>query len=733
MTHFDKMQRSLGQQAPPPMKLDDEELDFLAIFRIVRRRIGLIVTVGTLVVAFSLPPILSMERSYYGQTRLLMQKPLSRTLTPSAGGPEVLDPETEIQRLLARNVVAGVVRDLGIADRPEFNPALREPSLTDRMIDRLRRLVRGTPASAPSLGDEDPLDLVLPEFYGALGVGQSSPLVIDIGFTSLDPELAGEVPNALVRVYREQREAQMRAEVSDALSWLDARVETERQRLSAALADVQAFRDANGLVSADQRGDLSRTISDLSARKAGLATERAGIETELAAIDRSRRDGTELPPIDTAEMAQLRRDLRERQAGLAKLLETFGENYGVVVDARAAVAETEDAIAGEADRYAQTLRLRYGALDHEEAAIGAALDAARETLGRAGSLAADLAGLQATVDQEQEAVDELEEQRRAVSREGELPATSFEVLTPASVPLGPQGRGKLIYLIFAMIGAGCVAVTVALVREMLDRGLRSGQQLDAVPGANTAGLLPRLSRRAARAPGSVLLTDRGGMFADSLRGIFLSLGQGRAGRMPRSLLVTSTHPGEGKSTIAAALAIELAAEGNRVLLVDADLRHGRVHGLFGQAVAGTGLSDLLAGAAEIADVIRRDEASGVEYITHGSAPRFVPLGTESTIARILEHAQKLDRILIVDGPPTLATTDPALLAGLVEQTLMVVRWSRTQRRALDLAVERLAGASRNELAIVLNAVDPRRHALYGFRDSGLFTGKLKKYYHPGGS
>ena len=193
--------------------------------------------------------------------------------------------------------------------------------------------------------------------------------------------------------------------------------------------------------------------------------------------------------------------------------------------------------------------------------------------------------------------------------------------------------------------------------------------------------------------------------------------------MPRSFLVTSTHPGEGKSLLAASLAVELAAGGHRVLLVDGDLRHGKVHTMFG-ASPEPGLSDVLSCGISVADAIRHDPRTSVDYLPRGSGSSFLPLDGE----QILDHANKLDRIVIFDGPPALATADPALLATLAERTLLVVRWGRTQRRALDLAAERLSMASRGEMAVVVNAVDPRRHALYGFRDSGLFTGKLRKYY-----
>ena len=218
-------------------------------------------------------------------------------------------------------------------------------------------------------------------------------------------------------------------------------------------------------------------------------------------------------------MDGLRRDLLARQAELAKLLETFGENYDGVVDARAQIAEAELATDSEAARYARTLTARRATLGREDAALQSSVETARAGLAEARETDSRLSALQATADKEQALLDDLDRQRQDIAGRGALPASALEVMSPASVPIAPLGKSKILYLAFAMIFAGGAAVTAAFAREMMDRGLRSAEQFDGVPGSVAVGLVPRLSRRDARAPGELLLSERGGMFADSLRGI----------------------------------------------------------------------------------------------------------------------------------------------------------------------------------------------------------------------
>ena len=154
-----------------------------------------------------------------------------------------------------------------------------------------------------------------------------------------------------------------------------------------------------------------------------------------------------------------------------------------------------------------------------------------------------------------------------------------EVLSPATTPVGPVGRGRIFYLLAVSIAAGMIGLTVAVVREILDRSVRSFQQLQNIPGLSEAAMVPVVSGRVA---GSLVgLVDRGheGRFGEALRALVLALKQTNGGSFPSSVLVASPLPGEGKSLIAAALAVEVATSGQRVLLVDGDSVRGRLHRL----------------------------------------------------------------------------------------------------------------------------------------------------------
>jgi uncharacterized protein involved in exopolysaccharide biosynthesis/Mrp family chromosome partitioning ATPase len=726
MTNFEKLSRSLVRQPPPPpVQLRDDELDVLAVFRLIRRRILLILLVGFLLTAAALPSILSMEKVYFAHSRLLIQMPLTTSLAaPPTERLGELDLNTELQRVSARDIAVRVIHEFDLAEREEFNPELRREPLLGRARAAVRGWIVGEELEEP---EGSLMDQVIAEFLARLSVqrsGQSE--VVEIGFLSQDPELAAAVANALVRIYLEERDESLRQRVDAADRWLAGRIAEQRARVSKASLAIKEFRESTGLASRDAQTDAARTISTLTARHAEITTSRAELAATLAGFEAVRGKPEAAEAVDSETMAELQRELQVGTRELAMLLETYGDNFGGVVDARAQVDEIEAAIAGEVERHIQSLRTSAAALEREEQAVLAGLDTARATLRRVEALETEMRGLQRTAEREQKALEELEQQRRALQRQGELPVAEVEVLSPAAVPLYPEGRSRLIYLLAAMVAAGGVALTAAFVREMLDNGVRSPQQLEGIAGIVPAGMVPKLSIRGAPNLPDLVRLQPGGMFADTIRGLVLSLERVGNGNLPGSLTVTSALPGEGKSLIAASIAVELAAAGRRVLLVDGDLRLGKVHGFFG-GNAEPGLADFLCGVRGLDDVTCHDEDTGVDYIPRGSL-RLVPFHEQQNVARLIEHARKADQIVIFDSAPILATTETSVLAGLSERTVLVVRWGRTPRRTVELAVQKLLSATHEEIAVAINMVNPRRHALYGFKDAGLFQPELRKYY-----
>jgi capsular exopolysaccharide synthesis family protein len=263
-----------------------------------------------------------------------------------------------------------------------------------------------------------------------------------------------------------------------------------------------------------------------------------------------------------------------------------------------------------------------------------------------------------------------------------------------------------------------------------DYGFRSADEINAALGARALALVPDLSRRETQGSGAedYILTKPHSAYAEAVQRIRTSLFLADSERPPKTILVTSSVPLEGKSTIAASLARQSAASGLKVILIDADLRRPRLHEVMGFPNE-NGLSEVLTGRANPEVAIKRDEKSGLDFLPAGVGVASPPdLFRSSTMRILLEETAAYYDLVIIDTPPIAAVSDSFTLSSLVDKALYVIRWEQTPRNVALAGIRQLAEAGADIAGIVLSRVDLKRHARYNYADSGYYRGNYQKYY-----
>jgi uncharacterized protein involved in exopolysaccharide biosynthesis/Mrp family chromosome partitioning ATPase len=656
----------------------------------------------------------------------MIHKPLATALsTGDAGGDAPLNVTSETERLLSRNVAERVIRDLRLDERPEFNPALRQASVVDRIRATLRGLVS---TDRPSQPPGETIEPVVQAYYKALSVwrdGQSD--VVEIGFTAGDPELAAAVPNRLITIYLEERRDSIRSSLDTAETWIGQRIAEQQDRARTARDAADTYQQRMGVVpDDDEQSEQIKAIVALSDRQTKIAQDRTDIADTIAALEAARDPSLAAQNKSIPDsIGVMQADLRAQQQDLARLLDIYGNDAPAVVDLRARIDTSRADLGAAIERYLQSLRARLTALDDEDRTVRSALTAAYEQRSRSALAQTELVRLQRIADKEQAALDKLEEQRRGLAGQAMLPGAELEVLSPAAVPLVPQGRSRLFYLIGAFFASVSVAVTAAFVVEMMDRTVRSFDQISTMGRIVPAGFVPHLRRKERRDPSRLFGQTQIGMFDEAIRTVMISLKQANGGKLPHSIAVTSAHSGEGKSLVAGSLAIELAANGTPVLLVDSDIRRGHLDTLFRSGLK-QGLNEFLSGQAALEDVVHH-HPSGIDFIPAGS-PRLQRRVRLTDVAEIIEMARARGQVVIFDSAPVLASADTMHLTALTERTLMVVQWAKTSRRAAEFCLQQLRSARNADIVVAINNVRPKRHAKYNFRDSELYARSLMKYH-----
>ncbi|MBX5156385.1 MULTISPECIES: polysaccharide biosynthesis tyrosine autokinase [unclassified Rhizobium] len=701
-----------------------DNFDLASIYRLVRRRMIMIITITMLLMAPAAIMIFGLKPTYQGWARLIVHQPLATSLdTDDANHSDLLDAKSETERLLSRSIAERVVRELQLDVREEFNPALRETSFIERIRTKVRALFDTKNPTSPL---RDNINAIIPEYFRALGVWHEDKSdVIQISFNSTDPELAAAVPNRVIGIYLDERKESVRGRLDAAEEWIRQRITEQQVRADTSRDAARNYQESMDVVSKeDAQEERIKSFLELTGREGKIEESRVEVEAAISTLETADNASVAAQNIVVPDSIAIKqRDLRGQEQDLARLLETYDGNADAVVELRGEIQESRADLELATKQYLQTMRIKLVALDHEAEAVQSRLVVANEKRIRDALVQTELLRLQKIAEKEQTALDKLENQRRDLAARALLPGAELEVLTPATVPLASQGRGRLSYLVGALLAAISAAITAAFVIEMWDRTVRSFDQISGMARTIPAGLIPRLARR--EHSKTMFTHIPVPMFDEAIRTVVLSLKQSNGGKLPNSIVVTSAHSGDGKSLVARSLAIELAAAAIPVLLVDGDLRRGKLDSFFRSELT-HGLNEFLNGQADFRDIVYH-HPSGIDFIPSGNFSlqrRVRPNG----LAEIIEMAVAAGQVVIFDSAPVLASTDTVHLTALAERTLAIVGWGKTSRRAVEFSLQQMKSSRNSEIVVAINKVNPEKHALYNFSDSELFSKSLMKYY-----
>jgi polysaccharide biosynthesis transport protein len=315
----------------------------------------------------------------------------------------------------------------------------------------------------------------------------------------------------------------------------------------------------------------------------------------------------------------------------------------------------------------------------------------------------------AALDQEQQALltqlGQIVAQQSALSSAQIVGAGGGSIIRPAEVPGSPASPKPLRNLALAIVLGGMLGVGVAFLRDFMDDALRSDEEAMRATGRPVLGHIPRWASTPGSQSRAITLIEPASPASEAFRTLRTNLRFLAVDSPIESLLVTSTLPEEGKTTIAANVAVAAARAGTRVLLVGADLRKPTIHHLFGMSGV-RGLSDVLAQEIPLSEAIRDVGVTNLRVVPGGDIP---PNPTEmlssGRMQEFIAQAAEVADLVIYDGPPLLGLADALELAPRMDAVLLVVDLGTTGRSAVRASADRLAGVGANLAGTVLNRID----------------------------
>lgn len=716
------------------------------------RRIWLVVGVLVVLNGLALIAIAKITPRYTAEASLIIGPRQAQVMDVKSvmagltGDADVI--ESEMQMLRSRRIAREVTAKLELNQRAEFNPdglAGRQPTLRERIVAvvnmRLRELNALLPAALrpvrapqprPEAVERDPLasstDAFLTHLYVA-PKGRSR--VIGVSVESADPTLAAAAANAVTDGYIENQLRSKLDATDHAHKWLDDRVREMREQVINADQAVEAYRQKVGIMQGRTGTLLSEQSSDLGSKIVQAQVDRATAEARLkvaSAALASPRGVLGLPEVQNSpEIQSLRNQesmLLQREAELSR---SFGENYPKVAAVRSQIADVQSRLRQEIDRTANNFREQARTAAMREDQLKRTLASLRQEVGVGLQGEIELRALQHEAEADRALYDRLLARSKETNVESGLQQADAQIISRAEAPELPSFPNPKLILPVFFITSLIVAVLLVFALERLDHGFSTLEQVEAALGVTALGVVPWLHRSALRrrVPEDYVLAQPDSLYSEGVRSLYTSLLLSETQRPPKVVLLTSALPGEGKSTIALSLARLMASCGKRVAMVDCDLRRPSLHKAFG-AEQSPGLTDYLAGRAELEAVLSRDTMSDAFLIAAGTRRQTAPdLFASDAMRKLIAALSKQFDLVVLDSAPVLAISDTRNLARLADKIVFVVRWQMTRRFAAQPALRHMIDAGGNVAGVLLSMVDLRRYAKFG--DRGFNQRQLRLY------
>jgi len=532
-----------------------------------------------------------------------------------------------------------------------------------------------------------------------------------VSFSSPDVAFSKKIVDAWVAHFIQATLDRRYAATAYARQFLESRLGQLRTRIDQAeqqLVDYAAKQgivnlpsEASGSAGGGSTNERSLVAEDLVALNKELATataERIEAQSRLGA-----GGGNVQEALSNTGISQMRSRRAELASQYAEMLEKFDPAYAPAKALRSQIAALDQSIGREETRIRSTLQQTYVAAQKREAALNSRVAELKGGLFDLRRRSTQYNILMREVDTNRQLYDALLQRYKEIGVAGGVGVNNIAVVDPGDVPDKPSSPKMLLNLAFAMLAGLLAGAALAFALEQLEDSLSDPAEVVELLHIPLIGVIPKVANEPLES-----LRDVKSPLSEAYFSVQTSLALTTTHGFPRTLVVTSSRPNEGKSLTSLGLAKALADLGRKVVLIDGDIRSPSVHGMVGANPA-PGLSNVLAGAATAAAVIQESGIANLSIIAAGPQPPSVAAllaraGVQALFATLLEA---FDHV-VVDAPPVMGFADAPLIASQVEGVCFVMEAHGTKKSSARTAIARLRGSETTILGAIVTKFDTKR-------------------------
>ena len=611
--------------------------------------------------------------------------------------------KTQFEILRSRKFAERVVAQLNLVEHPEFR--------VNKYNDRLPFLAQDEKTLA-----KPPLTDVIDKFRRQLTISPiSSTELVKITFKSYYPELAMKVANQVGQTYLQYQDEIHSSTKENTSQWLVDQLEELGMKLEASELALQRFVESEGLVDVNGiSGLVSNEIGALTAANIKAEKERDDLKVTYSFIEQHREHLTRL-----ADLKAINRDasyiqLKNNEGRVNRKLSEISRRYGPKHPKRIAVetelATLKESIAKQINERVQSIEKEYLTTIEKVKVTKQRLASAKTDFIRLSRLKNKFSQLQREVDTNKELYNNYLIRLKETDAMGNYTATFYvRFLDKAIIPKAPFAPRKSLFVIISFILSFITIAIYVVMRELLVDTLNSRRKLETFNEAPVLAVLPKFKQKANKDEDNHLADSR---FTEAIRTLRTSLLFNSEKKAPKVIAVTSSVPNEGKSTVALHLARSYS-EMEKVLLIEADMRHPTVAKNLKLDPFRPGLSNLLAKTHQINECIVRDKHVKLDILTSGISPAnplaFLSMKRFDMLIKVFGNFY--DRI-VIETPPVNAVSDAVIISRLVESVLYVVHGSKTKREQITSGLRMLKQVKAPIEGIVINqseSIDTSRY------------------------
>lgn len=717
------------------MLSSEKEIHLRDYWNIVLRRsrlgvIFFIIVVGvTSVYSFTAKPI------YQGSAQILIDLESNPTVSFSEGGAAVLQQKnildyfnTQKEILYSRTFADRVVRKLQLDKNAYFleKKAASRSSLTANILKSVKDIIKdnfpGKQGASDQITDADMLteldpeltNIILSDMRVTLG-GKAS--IIKINYVSDNPSIAAGIANGIANTYIEHNLDIRVKPFKDAAEWLSARMVDLRSKVEESEKTLQKYKEGTGVVSFETKESvIVKSLQENASQLVQATIKRQEAETRYKQI-RSVVDSPELlatsPDImNNLVIQNLRISELTLKNQMSDLSEKFGPKHPQMVRTNNELQTIQKNLIAEARKMLNAAKTNYEIALSNETSVKNALDQQKQEVLDLSRKAIDFNVVAGESESNKQFYELLLKKLQAASLSSGVSVSNVQVVDHATLPDTPIKPKKKLYILMSVIAGLVGGLFIVFFTEYMDDTIKTSAEVEQELNLPFLALLPFTKE-----PGPIYATaGTRSMIAEAYRTLRTNIMFSAPDCPPKLLLITSTTPEEGKTTVSSNLAVAMAMMGEKVLLIDADMRRHNIHKVF--SLDNTlGLTDAILDPVNVHACIKPiPDVPNLSVITGGtlSPNPLEMLSSKRTNDLLTVLSENYDRI-IIDSPPLLAVTDAAILAHLADAMILVAWGGKTSvglvKRAL-LTISNLKDLK--ILGVALNKMDVTKRGYYQY-------------------